>query len=177
MASFPINPRYAKMLTLASQQEQTSNILSYVICLISGLSVPELFIDGETIVQKEKTTDTATKVKLNCSLKEQQRSDQEKAKQQAENASIKIKYSQMRQSWLNGVPGSHTMLLGDLMLLLVALGAVEYEQHHQNTNTNKEKNCVKFCEQYGIRYKAIVEARKLRKQLVNTGLRFFLLFN
>ena len=83
----------------------------------------------------------------------------------------------MRQSWLNGVPGSHTMLLGDLMLLLVALGAVEYEQHHQNTNTNKEQNCVKFCEQYGIRYKAIVEARKLRKQLVNTGLRFFLLFN
>ena len=137
MASFPINPRYGKMLTLASQQEEDNNILSYIICLICGLSVPELFIDGETTIQ---TTD--------------------KSKPEA----IKIKYSQMRQSWLNGVPGSHTMMLGDLMLLLVAMGAVEYEQHKTN-----DQKCLKFCEQYGIRYKGIVEARKLRKQLINTG--------
>ena len=38
MASFPINPRYAKMLTLAIQQEE-KDILSYVICLISGLRI------------------------------------------------------------------------------------------------------------------------------------------
>ena len=85
---------------------------------------------------------------------------------------IKVKYSQIRQSWLNGVPGSHTMLLGDLMLLLVAMGAVEYEQHVNKDsfiNENNVDKCAKFCEQYGIRSKAIIEARKLRKQLINTG--------
>ena len=58
MACFPINPRYSKMLTLASQQKSIEGgpnvILSYIICLISGLSVPELFIDGETIIQNQK---------------------------------------------------------------------------------------------------------------------------
>lgn len=73
------------------------------------------------------------------------------------------------------------MLLGDLMLLLVAMGAVEYEQH-VNKDTSIDANsldkCMKFCEQYGIRSKAIVEARKLRKQLINTGIFYksFLLF-
>ena len=58
MACFPINPRYSKMLTLASQQKCIDNgpnvILSYIICLISGLSVPELFIDGETVIQSQQ---------------------------------------------------------------------------------------------------------------------------
>ena len=46
------------MLTLASQQKCIDNgpnvILSYIICLISGLSVPELFIDGETVIQSQQ---------------------------------------------------------------------------------------------------------------------------
>ena len=54
MANFPINPRYAKMLTLASEQEEDEkskkDILSYIICLISGLSVSELFLDGEVVL-------------------------------------------------------------------------------------------------------------------------------
>jgi ATP-dependent RNA helicase DHX37/DHR1 len=141
MANFPINPRYAKMLTLASQQEE-KDILSYVICLISGLSVPELFLDGELTIIKPNNKETSAEP-------------------------IKVKYSQMRQQWISGLPnGSNSMLLGDLMLLLVALGAVEYEQFKHD---NAESSCIKFCEQYGIRYKAILEAKKLRKQLVNTG--------
>ena len=171
IASFPINPRYGKMLTLASQQDDKS-ILSYVICLISGLSVPELFIDGETVIVKKEEDKPKPDKPINqkMSLKEQQRAEAEREKEKrASGSKLKIKYSQMRQAWLNGVPGSNTMLLGDLMLLLVALGAVEYEQHQQVTSVSKDENCIKFCEQYGIRYKAIVEARKLRKQLVNTG--------
>lgn len=146
MACFPINPRYSKMLTLASQQDQSKDILSYVVCMISGLSVPELFIDGDTLINANPTS---------------KKTDQSDSPEQ-----VKVKYSQIRQSWLSGVPGSHTALLGDLMLLLVALGAVEYEQY-KSTKSN-EQTCIKFCEQYGIRYKAILEARKLRKQLVNT---------
>ena len=140
MASFPINPRYAKILTLAAKQEDLT-VLSYVICLICGLSVPELFIEGETLVQPK--TENSEKVK--------------------------VKFSQIRQSLISGLPGSHTMLLGDLMLLLVALGAVEYEQHHQAKGVSAEATCRMFCEQYGIRFKGIMEARKLRKQLVNTA--------
>ena len=183
MASFPINPRYGKMLTLASQHVDDPHILSYVICLISGLSVPELFIDGETIIEQNKTDegksedDLEKPINPNLSLKEKQRAEAEAAKtKRAAGNTLKVKYSQMRQSWLNGVPGSNTMLLGDLMLLLVALGAVEYEQHQEVTDLmSNDQKCIRFCEQYGIRYKAITEARKLRKQLVNTGLKFFLL--
>ncbi len=36
------------------------------------------------------------------------------------------------------------------------------------SHLSNDQKCINFCEQYGIRYKAIVEARKLRKQLVNT---------
>jgi ATP-dependent RNA helicase DHX37/DHR1 len=156
MASFPINPRYGKMLALGSQQEERQNILSYIICLISGLSVPELFIDGDTTVAVNPTT----------SDKDGKKSAAKTNSAQVQEApqKIKVKYSQIRQSWLNGMPGSQSMLLGDLMLLLVALGAVEYEQYKSSSN----QACLKFCEQYGIRYKAILEARKLRKQLVNT---------
>jgi ATP-dependent RNA helicase DHX37/DHR1 len=157
MASFPINPRYGKMLALASQQEERNNIISYIVCLISGLSVPELFIDGDTMVSVNPSSVTDKKSSKKPSTGEE--------KPQPEQQKIKLKYSQIRQAWVNGMPGSHSQLLGDLMLLLVALGAVEYEQH---TSPNNAQTCLRFCEQYGVRYKAIVEARKLRKQLVNT---------
>lgn len=135
MACFPINPRYAKMLALASHQPARNEILSYVICLISGLSVQELFLEGETSTVDDKQTQ------------------------------VKVKYSQMRQSLLDNMPESHTKLLGDLMLVLVILGAFEYEL---NKPGGANLSSSKFCELYGVRYKAANEARKLRKQLVNT---------
>jgi len=73
MASFPINPRYAKMLTLASQQADTA-ILSYVICMISGLSVPELFIDGETVIEQEPTEATAVEYEQHSATTESTKS-------------------------------------------------------------------------------------------------------
>ena len=47
-------------------------------------------------------------------------------------------------------------LLGDLMVLLRAVGAYEY--------TNEGMT---FCEHNGLRYKAMCEIRKLRQQLTN----------
>lgn len=129
MSCFPVNPRYAKMLALAAQQSSSdTSILSYIICLISGLSVQELFVDS-TKLSKEPNQPS-------------------------------VKYSELRETWLQGAPGSHSQLLGDLMLILVAIGAVEYE--------TDDKKCAEFCEQFGVRYKAVVEARKLRRQLVST---------
>ena len=51
-----------------------------------------------------------------------------------------------------------SLLLGDLMVLLKAVGACEFADCSST-----------FCDQYGIRYKAIKEVRKLRVQLTNTG--------
>lgn len=49
-------------------------------------------------------------------------------------------------------------LLGDLMVLLKAAGACEYVGLSQA-----------FCDKHRLRYKAMVEMRKLRKQLTDTG--------
>jgi ATP-dependent RNA helicase DHX37/DHR1 len=129
MACFPINPRYSKMLTLANQH----NLLQYVITLISALSVQELFMDGDTVLTLKTNNDDEHVSNI-----------------------VKIKFQQLRQAWA-GL--GETLLLGDLTVLLVALGAVEYE----------DNDGFKFCEQNGIRYKAILEAKKLRKQLTDTG--------
>lgn len=56
---------------------------------------------------------------------------------------------------------NHSLLLGDLMVLLKAVGACEYQ------GASPE-----FCEKHGIRYKAMKEIRKLRAQLTNAG-KFF----
>ena len=42
MASFPVSPRYAKMLTLA----QTYQVVPYAIALVAALSVDEIFVDN-----------------------------------------------------------------------------------------------------------------------------------
>ena len=49
-------------------------------------------------------------------------------------------------------------LLGDLMVLLRAVGACEYSG-----------NSEKFCLENGLRYKVLSEVRKLRLQLSNAG--------
>ncbi len=41
MASFPVSPRFGKMLCLAHQH----NLLAYVVAIVSALSVQELFED------------------------------------------------------------------------------------------------------------------------------------
>jgi ATP-dependent RNA helicase DHX37/DHR1 len=141
MSSFPINPRYAKMLTVACEQTTPDqHLISYIICLIAALSVNELFI-------ADAQYEIPSKV---------------------EQKPIKVKCSKMRQqSWLNNSHSdAETSLLGDLMLLLVAVGAVEYDEFE--VSNNQSAASLSFCSQYGIRLKAIIEARKLRKQITET---------
>ncbi len=52
----------------------------------------------------------------------------------------------------------NSLLLGDLMVLLKAVGSCEYEGF-----------TAEFCSKFGIRYKAMKEIRKLRAQLTNAG--------
>lgn len=52
----------------------------------------------------------------------------------------------------------NSLLLGDLMVMLKAVGAWEFDGGRSH-----------FCDEHGLRYKAMVEIRKLRAQLTNTG--------
>ena len=61
--------------------------------------------------------------------------------------------------WRTWAKQGNKLLLGDIMVLMNALGSAE----HANTKGNMES----FCNEHGLRYKAVTEARKLRVQLTN----------
>uniref|UniRef100_W5KFF5 Activating signal cointegrator 1 complex subunit 3 n=1 Tax=Astyanax mexicanus TaxID=7994 RepID=W5KFF5_ASTMX len=76
-------------------------------------------------------------------------SEEESSKQ----ASRKARFSQMRRLWAGQ---GQSLLLGDLMVMLGAVGACEFA------------GCTSaFCEENGLRYKAMLEIRRLRGQLTN----------
>ncbi|XP_066227273.1 probable ATP-dependent RNA helicase DHX37 [Saccopteryx leptura] len=121
MATFPVAPRYAKMLALSSQH----GCLPYAITIVAAMTVRELFEE----------------------LDRPAASDEELATLRSKRARV----AQMKRTWA----GCGTSLkLGDLMVLLGAVGACEYA------------GCSpQFCEANGLRYKAMVEIRRLRGQL------------
>lgn len=111
MATFPVNPRYSKMLCLSRQ----SDLLPFTVAIISALTVQEIFLHGEN-------------------------GGGSKSSERARNVFF-------------GSP--HCLTLGDLMAVLAAVGAANYEGALS----------AKFCEHYGLRYSALVEINKLRGQL------------
>nr|XP_056715451.1 probable ATP-dependent RNA helicase DHX37 [Euleptes europaea] len=121
MASFPVAPRYAKMLALSKQH----NCLPYIISLVSALTVREIFEEFDRPAMSE--------------------AEQEKLKGK------KARVVQMQRIWAGQGPSQK---LGDLMVMLGAVGACEYA------------GCTPvFCDANGLRYKAMVEIRRLRGQL------------
>ncbi|XP_025088958.1 probable ATP-dependent RNA helicase DHX37 isoform X1 [Pomacea canaliculata] len=124
MASFPVSPRYARMLAMGHQQ----GLLPYVIAAVAALSVDQLFIDtrASSDAATEESSDVQKKIQTICNVK---------------------------RLWAGS---GNSLLLGDLMVLLKAVGACEYEGLSPQ-----------FCDRYGIRFKAIKEVRKLRTQLTN----------
>lgn len=123
MASFPVAPRYAKMLALGKQQD----CLPYIIAVVSAMTVREIFEDFDRPA----------------------RSDDESSKLCQRRARL----AQMRRLWAGQ---GASLLLGDLMVMLGAVGACEFA------------GCTPgFCEENGLRYKAMLEIRRLRGQLTN----------
>ncbi|XP_022372928.1 probable ATP-dependent RNA helicase DHX37 isoform X1 [Enhydra lutris kenyoni] len=127
MATFPVAPRYAKMLALSRQH----GCLPYAITIVAAMTVRELFEE----------------------LDRPAASDDELAGLKAKRARV----AQMKRIWAGQ---GASLKLGDIMVLLGAVGACEYS------------GCSpQFCEANGLRYKAMVEIRRLRGQLttaVNT---------
>ncbi|XP_037016970.2 probable ATP-dependent RNA helicase DHX37 isoform X1 [Artibeus jamaicensis] len=121
MATFPVAPRYAKMLALSRQH----GCLPYAITLVAAMTVRELFEE----------------------LDRPAASDEELARLKSKRARV----AQMKRVWAGR---GASLKLGDLMVLLGAVGACEYA------------GCSpQFCEANGLRYKAMAEIRRLRGQL------------
>ncbi|XP_054466573.1 probable ATP-dependent RNA helicase DHX37 [Anoplopoma fimbria] len=123
MASFPVAPRYAKMLALGKQQD----CLPYVIAVVAAMTVRELFEDLDRPSGSEDESSKLTQ--------------------------RRARLTQMKRLWAGR---GASLLLGDLMVMLGAVGACEFA------------GCTPtFCEENGLRYKAMVEIRRLRGQLTN----------
>lgn len=73
-----------------------------------------------------------------------------------ERKEIRQKWLATRRLWAGH---GNSLFLGDNMVLLRAVGAAEY--------ANSEGKLEKFCIDYGLRHKAVIEIRKLRLQLTN----------
>ncbi|KAM4827123.1 putative ATP-dependent RNA helicase DHX37 [Thomomys bottae] len=121
MATFPVAPRYAKMLALSRQH----GCLPYTIALVSAMTVRELFEE----------------------LDRPAASDHELVALRSRRARV----AQVKRAWAGQ---GASLKLGDLMVLLGAVGACEY------AGCSPE-----FCQANGLRYKAMLEIRRLRGQL------------
>ncbi|XP_036434725.1 probable ATP-dependent RNA helicase DHX37 isoform X1 [Colossoma macropomum] len=101
--------------------------MPYVITIVAAMTVREIFEE----------------------LDRQTSSEEESSKL----AGRKARFAQMRRLWAGQGP---SLLLGDLMVMLGAVGACEFA------------GCTpSFCEENGLRYKAMLEIRRLRGQLTN----------
>uniref|UniRef100_A0A8C6ADT8 DEAH-box helicase 37 n=1 Tax=Marmota marmota marmota TaxID=9994 RepID=A0A8C6ADT8_MARMA len=121
MATFPVAPRYAKMLALSRQH----GCLPYAIAIVAAMTVRELF---EELDRPAASEDELAMLKARRS-----------------------RVAQVKRAWAGQ---GASLKLGDLMVLLGAVGACEYA------------GCLpQFCEANGLRYKAMLEIRRLRGQL------------
>ncbi|XP_058897046.1 probable ATP-dependent RNA helicase DHX37 isoform X1 [Kogia breviceps] len=121
MATFPVAPRYAKMLALSRQH----GCLPYAITIVAAMTVRELFEE----------------------LDRPAASNEELARLKGRRARV----AQMKRIWAGQ---GASLKLGDLMVLLGAVGACEYA------------GCSpQFCEANGLRYRAMLEIWRLRGQL------------
>ncbi|PSN33185.1 putative ATP-dependent RNA helicase kurz [Blattella germanica] len=105
------------------------DLLPYTVCMVAALSVQEVLLE----------------VPIQNVQEENQNPKQTRAK-----------WIQTRRQWA-GVGNS--LLLGDPMVLLRAVGAAEY--------SDRQGKLLSFCADNGLRHKAVVEIRKLRLQLTN----------
>ncbi|KAK2177101.1 hypothetical protein NP493_617g00010 [Ridgeia piscesae] len=104
------------------------NLLPYVVALVAALSVQELFVGVDKPTEEEE-----------------EKEDQ------------KQRRTQLIRQKLTWAGAGNSQLLGDLMVLLKAVGACEYVGCSPG-----------FCEKYNIRHKAMLEIRKLRTHLTNS---------
>lgn len=143
MASFPVSPRFAKMLVVGGQHD----CLAYVIAIVAGLSVGDPFIHENALDNGEEEDEDADELDPERAAEIANiRSEELRAKERRKD--IRGKFFK-RQSAFNGKGES------DMFKLLTAIGAYE----HNPTGT--------FCNEYFLRLKAMQEIQQLRSQISN----------
>lgn len=119
IASFPVSPRFGKMLALSHQHQ----LLEYTICMVAALSVQEV-LQEVPLAGEAGNKDSKWRTK--------------------------------RRAWAGS---GNSLMLGDPMVLLKAVGAAEF--------SHSQGKLQEFCDENGLRLKAVQEIRKLRVQLTN----------
>ncbi|KAJ3187271.1 ATP-dependent RNA helicase dhx37 [Irineochytrium annulatum] len=137
LAKFPISPRYAKMLVIASNQSR--NILNYMIAIVAGLSVGEPFVRDEDVAG---------------------RADQDDDEEAYEEGDTKERRQKMRGEWhrvMEVFAGPSPR--SDALKVLRAIGAysVAVSGHREAAED--------FCKSHFLRPKAMEEIDRLRNQL------------
>ena len=126
LAEIPISPRFAKMIYLGGKKK----CAPYIIAIAAALTVRDIFSNDIDVSQFEEAAE---------------------GEEDVDGKQKKMMITKARRKWAGDGPLS---ALGDVMVVLRAVGAFEYA------------NCSpQFCENNGLRLKAMMELRKLRIQL------------
>jgi len=118
ISSFPLAPRFGKMLALAHQH----NLLPLALTLVSALTVQEVLVERSLPGDAE-----------------------------SEDKKLPGQLKRVRKEWAGQ---GNCLKLGDSMVLVQAVIAAERMGY-----------CPEFCSSVGLRHKAMLEIRRLRKQL------------
>ena len=117
ISTFPLSPRFGKMLALSHQHD----LMQYTITMVAALSLQEVLLEMPVGDHQDQFN--------------------------------KAELQQIRREWAGK---GQSLQLGDPLVLIRAVAAAEFAGISQE-----------FCERNGLRYKAMVEIRKLRRQLSN----------
>ncbi|KCV73087.1 adenosinetriphosphatase [Fonticula alba] len=145
IASFPISPRFAKMLILSKQR----NCLPYAIAIVAALTVGDPFIQ-ETFIEGDGNDELDAMVQEASSTGEEVNPQLLKQIAQAQKKNRRVQYLQAQAKFTSGT------LRSDALKYLRAI--IAYDEAADPDA---------FCEQYLLRPKAMNEIRKLRRQLTN----------
>ncbi|RKO85364.1 hypothetical protein BDK51DRAFT_29854, partial [Blyttiomyces helicus] len=140
MGRFPVSPRFAKMLIVASQQP--GNLLAFVIAMVAGLSVGDPFIRDQDVIGDGKADDDDSDGGLTEGEKEERKKK-------------RGKWFKVMQILAGDPPTS------DSIRILRAIGAYTAEQARSPISASR------FCKSHFLRPKAMEEIAKLRSQLTN----------
>ncbi|KAF8427303.1 P-loop containing nucleoside triphosphate hydrolase protein [Tirmania nivea] len=147
MAMFPLPPRFAKILIIGQQH----GCLPYVIAIVAALSIGELFIPEHQL--NLPTTDGTDEEDFDGDTSKPAPTNQQNLTLTRAQSARKAYYAS-RRIFTN--LDSQT----DILVLLSAVCAFEYEY-----STKGPSIAEAWCQKHFIRYKGMIETRRLRKQL------------
>ncbi|KAF8457143.1 P-loop containing nucleoside triphosphate hydrolase protein [Terfezia claveryi] len=149
MAMFPLPPRFAKILIIGQQH----GCLPYVIAIVAALSIGELFIPEHQL--NLPTTDDTDEGDPDGDTSKPAPTNQQNLTATHAQSACKAYYASRRVF-------THLDPQTDILVLLSAVCAFEYEY-----STKGPSAAEAWSQKLFIRYKGMIETRRLRKQLSN----------